>query len=111
MPAALVMATTRSILRAGGSGRRLAGVVLERANNLLCPDIPAKMFVTCLYAMLDPHTGRCATRTPGMTCPIGGTTAASTSCARRGMPLGLMPGMRYEEKAIMLAAGESVLLL
>src|SRR5919109_1318222 len=56
--AALVMATTRSVLR-GAIGQVVSpGRVLERANDLLCPDIPPNMFVTCLYAILDPETGQ-----------------------------------------------------
>jgi serine phosphatase RsbU (regulator of sigma subunit) len=31
--------------------------VLAQTNNLLCPDMPPKMFVTCLYAILDPASG------------------------------------------------------
>ncbi len=58
VPAALVMATTRAILRAAAQRLSSPGEVLERANELLCPDIPPKMFVTCLYAILDPTTGR-----------------------------------------------------
>ena len=26
-------------------------------NEHLCPDMPAKMFVTCLYGVLDPSSG------------------------------------------------------
>src|SRR5690242_7287114 len=58
VPAALVMATTRSILRTAAQGETSPGHVLQQANNLLCPDIPPKMFVTCLYAILDPEPGR-----------------------------------------------------
>ena len=57
VPAALVMAATRSVLRA--SAQRLVdpAVVLERVNEHLCPDMPAKMFVTCLYGVLRPGHG------------------------------------------------------
>src|SRR5437763_4693608 len=54
VPAALVMATTRSILRSIAHASISPGKVLEQANDLLHPDIPPKMFVTCLYAVLDP---------------------------------------------------------
>jgi len=57
VPAALVMATTRSILRAAAERLSAPGQVLERVNDVLHPDIPAKMFVTCLYAVLDPANG------------------------------------------------------
>jgi DNA-binding response OmpR family regulator len=57
VPAALVMATTRSILRASAQSLNAPGRVLERVNDLLYPDIPTNMFVTCMYAILDPKDG------------------------------------------------------
>jgi len=58
IPAALVMATTHSILRGEAPGLVSPGAVLGRANDRLYPDIPAHMFATCLYAVLDPASGR-----------------------------------------------------
>ncbi len=58
VPAALVMATTRSIFRAALERFRSPGEILASVNDLLCPDIPQNMFVTCLYILLDPATGR-----------------------------------------------------
>ena len=54
VPAALVMARTHSILRAEASRSNSPGEILSRANDLLVPEMPAKMFVTCLFAVLDP---------------------------------------------------------
>jgi len=58
VPAALVMAATRSVLRAAAQRLIDPGEVLERVNEHLCPDIPENMFVTCLYGVLEPSTGR-----------------------------------------------------
>ena len=58
IPAALLMTTTRSILRSVAQAEASPGKVLWQTNNLLCPDMPPKMFVTCLYAILDPASGR-----------------------------------------------------
>jgi hypothetical protein len=58
VPAALVMAATRSVLRASAQRLVNPGETLERVNEHLCPDMPEKMFVTCLYGVLDPETGR-----------------------------------------------------
>jgi serine phosphatase RsbU (regulator of sigma subunit) len=58
VPAALIMAATRSILRAAAQQLVSPGSVLERVNDALYPDIPPKMFVTCLYAVLDPVSGQ-----------------------------------------------------
>jgi len=46
VPAALVMAATRSVLRASAQRLVEPGEVLERVNEHLCPDMPEKMFVT-----------------------------------------------------------------
>ena len=53
VPAALVMSATRSVLRASAQRLIEPGEVLERVNEHLCPDMPEKMFVTCLYGVLD----------------------------------------------------------
>src|SRR5579863_9270508 len=109
VPAALVMATTRSILRSTAHTSITPGKVLEQANNLLCPDIPPKMFVTCLYAILDPATGRLEFANAGHDLPYRRHGGSVSELRATGMPLGLMPGMYYEEKEITLAAGESIL--
>ena len=51
------MAATRSFLRAAGQEQASPGQVLARVNDLLHPDMPPRMFVTCLYGILDPRTG------------------------------------------------------
>src|ERR671917_683345 len=58
MPAALVMAAARSMLRAVAQSSESPGEVLKRANDALVADIPPNMFITCFYAVLDPETGR-----------------------------------------------------
>ena len=110
VPAALVMAATRSVLRA--SAQRLVDprLVLERVNEHLCPDMPAKMFVTCLYGVLEPATGRFRFANAGHDLPYVKTADGAVELRARGMPLGLMTGMVYEEKETVLAPGESLLL-
>ena len=58
MPSALVMASTRSMLRAAVQVTDSPGEVLERVNDLLYADTPPEMFVTCFYAVLDPVSGK-----------------------------------------------------
>ncbi|MGZ3714309.1 MAG: ATP-binding SpoIIE family protein phosphatase, partial [Ktedonobacterales bacterium] len=111
VPAALVMATTRSILRTAAQGETSPGHVLQQANNLLFPDIPPKMFVTCLYAILDPKTGRIRYANAGHDLPYQRHADGSvTELRARGMPLGLMPDMHYEENETNLEPGDGVLL-
>jgi serine phosphatase RsbU (regulator of sigma subunit)/anti-sigma regulatory factor (Ser/Thr protein kinase) len=110
VPAALVMATSRSILRARAEKAQSPGAVLAQVNDLLCPDIPAKMFVTCLYAVLDPLSGLLRYANAGQNLPYLRTSTGLVELRARGMPLGLMPGMSYEEKEITFAPGDTLLL-
>ncbi|HEU5198607.1 MAG TPA: SpoIIE family protein phosphatase [Ktedonobacterales bacterium] len=109
VPAALVMATTRSILRSAAQAQVTPGKALEQANDQLCPDIPPKMFVTCLYAILDPATGRLQYANAGHDLPYRHQQGSTAELRATGMPLGLLPGMTYEEKETILAPGERVL--
>ena len=110
VPAALVMASTRSILRSDATRLNSPGQVLERVNELLVPDIPAQMFVTCLYGILDPQTGTFVFANAGHNLPYVGSGESVRELRATGMPLGLLPGSKYEEKTATLAAGESILL-
>ena len=58
VPAALVMASARSMLRAVAQASESPGEVLGTINDPLVTDIPPNMFVTCFYAILDPKSGR-----------------------------------------------------
>lgn len=109
VPAALLMATTRAILR--GCARRLLspGAALERSNELLCPEIPPNMFVTCLFAILDPASGRLQYANAGHDLPYWRHNGSVVELRATGMPLGLMPGVHYEEKEVSLVSGDSIL--
>ena len=112
VPAALVMATTRTVLRAIATRLLSPGEVLKRANEVIVPDIPPNMFITCLYAILDPNSGRLVYANAGHDLPYRRRTGRGQGAEElraRGMPLGLMPEMSYEEKEIVLERGESVL--
>ncbi len=69
VPAALVMATTRSILRGAAANLVDPGAVLAQVNNKLCPDIPPNMFVTCMFAVLDPVNGKLVYANAGHDAP------------------------------------------
>ena len=111
VPAALVMSTTCGMLRlAAQSPYSSPGEMLQRVNEALYPNIPSNMFVTCFYAILDPMSGTFTYANAGHDLPYvrrGGDDAEELRA--RGMPLGLMPGMGYEEKETILQAGEAAL--
>jgi serine phosphatase RsbU (regulator of sigma subunit) len=68
------------------------------------------MFVTCFYAILDPESGRLRYANAGHDLPyLHRGRGEAEELRARGMPLGLMPGMSYEEKETIVQAGESAL--
>jgi len=109
MPAALVMSTTCGMLRAVALSVGSPSEVLERVNEALSARIPANMFVTCFYAILEPESGRLVYSNAGHDLPYVCQGSGAEELRARGMPLGLMSGMSYEEKEIILEAGDSIL--
>ena len=117
VPAAIVMATTRTMLRASAQRLDSPGEVLKRVNDVIVRDIPPNMFITCLYAILDLKSGLLRYANAGHDLPYRRRRRRSSSSEAggaeelraTGMPLGLLPGMSYEEKEIVLDRGDSVL--
>ena len=111
--AALVAAATSSMVRAVAQALDSSspGEVLARVNETLVARIPSNMFVTCFYAIVDPKSAGLRYANAGHDLPYlrGRSSDDAEELRARGMPLGLMPEMSYEEKEIVLDAGDSVL--
>jgi serine phosphatase RsbU (regulator of sigma subunit) len=94
------------MLRVAAQSSSSPSEVLERVNEALCPNIAPHTFVTCFYAILDPKSGGLSYANAGHDLPYlqrhHGSDAEELRA--RGMPLGLMPGMGYEEKETTLQA-------
>ena len=84
---------------------------MRRVNDPLATDVPANMFVTCFYAILDPKSASLLYANAGhdLPCLHRASGDEATELRARGMPLGLMPGIVYEERETMLEAGEAAL--
>jgi serine phosphatase RsbU (regulator of sigma subunit) len=98
------------MLRLAAQSYSSPGVMLQRVNEALCPNIPANMFVTCFYALLDPESGLLRYANAGHDPPYLHHDGDAEELRARGMPLGLMPQMSYEEKEDSLEVGDSALL-
>ena len=84
------------------------GGVLSRVNETLLARIPPNMFVTCFYVILDPKSGNLTYANAGHDLLYLHRNGDAEELRARGMPLGLMPGMGYEEKQTILEVGEGV---
>jgi serine phosphatase RsbU (regulator of sigma subunit)/predicted ester cyclase len=110
IPAALAVTATSSMLRAVARDSGYSpGEVLERVNETLLARIPLNMFVTCFYAVLEPKSASLSYANAGHDLPYLRRGGDAEELRARGMPLGLMAGMSYEEKEIELDYGEGVL--
>jgi serine phosphatase RsbU (regulator of sigma subunit)/predicted ester cyclase len=112
VPAALVMSTTCGMLQAVSQAidSPSPGEVLEQVNETLLARIPTNMFVTCFYAILDPKSAHLVYANAGHDLPYLHRNGDAEELRARGMPLGLMPNMGYEEKETILHSGEAALL-
>jgi serine phosphatase RsbU (regulator of sigma subunit) len=98
VPAAFVMSATCALL--GGvatASDNSPGKVLARVNEVLLSRIPPNMFVTCFYAILDLGSASLRYANAGHDPPYLWRGGDAEQLRARGMPLGLMPGMSYEE--------------
>jgi serine phosphatase RsbU (regulator of sigma subunit) len=112
VPAALVMSTTCGMLQLAAQALDSAspGEVLERVNETLLTRIPLNVFVTCFYAILDPKRASLSYANAGHDLPYLRRRGGDCEELRaRGMPLGLMSKMSYEEREAPLGEGDSVL--
>jgi predicted ester cyclase len=100
MPAALAVSATSSMLRAVAQALDSSspGEAPSRINETLLARIPSNMFVTCFYAILDPMSGHLSYANAGHDLPyVRHGDGDAEELRARGMPLGLMPGMGYDD--------------
>ena len=111
VPAALVMSTTCGMLQLAAQALDSSspGEVLERVNEALLARIPSNMFVTCFYAILEPKNGTLRYANAGHDLPYLWHGGDAEELRARGMPLGLMSGMSYQEGEASLREGNCVL--
>lgn len=109
IPAAMVMATTRTLLQAVAHESISPGEVLARVNNLLEADIPESMFVTCFYTILDPHSGRLVFSNAGHNLPYLRNGAEVKELRAAGMPLGLIADSEYDVHERVIDPGDHII--
>jgi len=110
VPAALVMASTHALLREAGPRLVSPSAVLSSVNEILCSDIPAHMFVTCLVLVVDLDTGAVVFANAGHNLPFLRGSGEVRELRATGMPLGLMLESEYDELHDVIDPGEVLLL-
>ena len=109
--AGLFMMSTRTLLKGAAVGKGHPGEVLTEINNLLVADNETGMFVTVLYSVFDPKSGRLTYASGGENPPLiihaDGTSDELPTTG--GIVLGVAPGYEYQENTIDIAPGDSVI--
>jgi phosphoserine phosphatase RsbU/P len=108
--AALLMSSTRSILRMIGHQGESPSTVLTELNEILLNDFPAARFVTMIYALLDPRRSTLTFANAGHPPPIwsNGQTANFVD-GGGGLPLGILR-RPFDEHALDLNEGSRFLM-
>lgn len=110
MPAALLMASTRSILRQQAKKNASPAQILAHLNDILCDDFPQGSFVTMIYGTLDTRRETLILSSAGHPQPLVATRNGVNDLEiPDGLPLGIQAS-RFGESVINLAPGDSVLL-
>ena len=110
MAAALLMSSTRSILRLLAESGLPPGEVLRRINRTLRRDLPPTRFVTMIYAVLDTATRRLVFANAGHPYPLHVDSAGGSFLpTEAGLPLGIGDSS-FTEREVELSAGSSLVL-
>jgi serine phosphatase RsbU (regulator of sigma subunit) len=110
VPAALVMATSRSVLRTLIFQDDSPARIFASANEVLFEQTPPNMFITCFLGILDLNSGHLRYANAGHNLPykLGGTDVIELYA--KGMPLGMLPGSQYDDHETILECGERIFL-
>lgn len=112
VPAALFMALTSSLLRAEASLDLQPSEVLLQVNRHLMDMNHAKMFVTALYGILSPESGKFDYARAGHETPLLVTADGETWSPPRnaGQILGIFPDPLIDEQSITIPPGGTLIL-
>lgn len=111
LPASLLMSNIQATLRALLGRIDKLPDLAAHTNELMYASTPSNKYVTAILLQLDPVTGRCLFVNAGHTdCLLLRADGEAVWLKATGTPLGLLPGMPYEEQSFELQANDLVAL-
>ncbi len=110
VPAALYMALSRTLLRSIAIRRTSPATTLSRANELLQADARTVQFLTAIYAVWSPETGRLALANAGHPPAVVARADGRIQWLQtHGPALAVFPRARYAETEFTLELGDTLL--
>lgn len=116
MPAALFMASTRSIIRASLPTSSSPAKGITQANRLICAESEDGLFVTLFFGLLDPESGELIYVNAGHNPPLvfqhnePACVEDLKHLGSTGMQLGMDEDSEYQQESLILQQGDFVLL-
>lgn len=111
VPAALVMSATRGLFRSASAHEKSPQRIVSVMNEAMMDTNENNMFVTCFLGVLDLATGHLRYCNAGHNAPVRlHAGAAAFLDVVPNLPLGVEPGMQFEEQETDLAVGEGLFL-
>jgi sigma-B regulation protein RsbU (phosphoserine phosphatase) len=109
VPAALLMAVSRTLIRAAAAARRRPAAILELVNDLLGEESQSSLFVTVLFGVLNPRTGRLCFSNGGHTRPLWiHASGEIEELSIGGIALGVLENIELAEYQILLEPGDLI---
>ncbi len=98
VPASLIMAMCRSVIRSQAPNSRSSAEVLRRVNSQLYPDIKEDMFISMAYLILDAEQGTAMLARAGHDAPLlyHADTQEVEKLTPKGMALGIDSGEVFD---------------
>lgn len=113
IPAAMLMASAQSLVRAKGSDYRAPSQVMSETNRLLCDDVPKGSFVALSYALLRPNQDQVCLSNGGQLAPFllqaDDQPINLIETPGNHLPLGILPDSAYQEMSFSLLPGDSLI--
>ena len=113
VPAALFMVLVRTVLQELALRDLSPGTCLYEANQRLIMQNPLSLFVTVIYGVVNLQTGQFTFCSGGHAMPyLLGADGCVTQLQGRSAPLlGLIDDARYQDRSVVLGAGDGLLLV
>ncbi len=111
VPAALMMAYSRAVLRAESMAGGSPAEVLSKTNQLITKDRQTQLFLSAFYADLDLDSGRLTFASAGHDAPlwISADGSATRDLEAPGVILGAFNNTGLESRAMTIAPGETII--
>lgn len=109
--AAILMASLHAAVRIKSQNGASVGEVMREINRYIYENSPADKFLTLFYGKLDPETGRLEYSNAGHPPPLVARRSGEVlRLDAGGLPIGIFPDAAFEQRAITLQPGDTLLL-